>query len=402
MEDFDYIGTGGFIIECQCGNALGVTKEQSERLQRECPFFQSCFKHDMIERQKGVLQKPDWTLAVARHLVEVLVKGRTALPNLELYQQVMEAGDQALVDLRLCSFVNYMDPTLQRDHRFLDLVSNPETFCFTLKANVTSLQWLELLDKDIVLNRESTNYVVKLHNDQVLSEHQMNSKRMLDTQLSEYLVHAERPVQAMLMIRDVLAASQSRDLRAPPLAHGSCTEERFSIYFETTKTIPREHHQLIARLAGGEAYIRTCADASEFQTEGYTVRASVDVLKRAIEPLICPDETKQSNGIEQQPDDTSVHIDDTVAKAIPNSFIPCSLRIDHPTPDTLGRFVNACQLAKDFPGTLGLDVSINRFFCRKSLQDVYIILSYMADYSTPAKISGTFVLHELSSEDKLF
>jgi hypothetical protein len=76
--------------------------------------------------------------------------------------------------------------------------------------------------------------------------------------------------------------------------------ERFSVYFETTQAImPREHHELIDRLAGGEAYIRICADAS-VTGEGHTVLDSFDLLRRALRPLA---ETTNNNSDDEEQDD---------------------------------------------------------------------------------------------------
>jgi hypothetical protein len=118
---------------------------------------------------------------------------------------------------------------------------------------------------------------------------------------------------------------------------------------------------LIDRLAGGEADIRTCAEASAVQTEDYTVMASLDVLHRALLPL------------KDKPD------------------MECSLRMYHPTPDTLGRFVNACCQQRgvdkmDYQASLGLDASTNRCFCKKSVREVHLILEYIAGYATSARI----------------
>jgi hypothetical protein len=185
------------------------------------------------------------------------------------------------------------------------------------------------------------------------------------------LVHAERPVEAILEIQKCLA-DDNIERKNKLLTAISPATESFSIYFETKDPIPKEHHQLIDRLAGGEAYIRTCADAVEYQTEGYTVKASLDVLARAIRPV----------------DEESV--------------IHCSFRVDNPSPDTLGRFINACQQAKVYPNTLGMDAAINRYFCRKTMDDIKIVLKYMADYGTRSQVVGDFQLLELSSEDKPF
>eukprot|EP00536_Pseudo-nitzschia_multiseries_P000770 jgi/Psemu1/1726/gm1.1726_g len=386
-EDFDYIGTGGFLIECGDDNeVLGITKEQSELVKHNCPFFQKCLQHGsdnddddgddedsdkngddgsmrMKEATSRVIRKPDWSLAIVRHFIELLTKGKTTLPNLDLVDGILAAGDQSLVDIRMSSLINYLDPC-SKENDFMRLVDS-SYFRFRLQAVITSDQWLALLDRGILLYREETNFVVQLYKDQALDRDQSLSRRNLNNQRSEFLVHAERPIEAMYEIQACLSSSNGHTR-----SNQNGTTEAFSIYFETSESIPEEHHQLIDRLAGGEAYIRTCADAAEHQTEGYTVKASLDVLKRV-----------------RMSEDSVLH---------------CTIRVDNPTPDTLGRFINACQKAVDYPGTLGLDASINRYFCRKSMKDVMIILNYMSDYSTSSKICSDFHLYSFSSECESF
>jgi hypothetical protein len=90
-------------------------------------------------------------------------KGKTTLPNLKLFENLIQAGDQALVDLRLCSLVNYMDPTNKEGtQQFLALVE-PKQYRFQLRANITSAQWLTLLNMGILLYRKETNFVVQVH-----------------------------------------------------------------------------------------------------------------------------------------------------------------------------------------------------------------------------------------------
>jgi hypothetical protein len=324
----------------------------------------------MKEAQNRVIHKPDWSLAIDRHFLEAVTKGKTAVPTLELFEQLMAAGDQALVDFRLSSMVNYMEPC-SKETNFIQLV-NKRFYRFQFHANVTSDQWLQLLDRGILLHRRETNFVVQLHKDQALDKDQALYRRKLDSRRSEFLVHAERTLEAILEIQRCLADEKiERNNRQLSSAMNPAAES-FSIYFETKDPIPKDHHQLIDRLAGGETYIRTCADAGEYQTEGYTVKASLDVLARAIRPV----------------DEKSV--------------IHCSFRIDNPTPDTLGRFINACQQAKIHPNTLGMDTTNNRYFCRKTMDDIKIVLNYMSDYSTRSNVVGDFQLLELSSEDKPF
>jgi hypothetical protein len=390
MEDFDYIGTGGFLLACQEGEILGVTKEQADKICSSCPFFDKCLNGGMLESQSRTIHKPDWNLAIARHMVQLLSTSRTTLPTLKLYEDLVIQSDALVLDARLCSFVNYMDTTSTKDTRFLDLAQD-EYFCFSLIANVTSEQWLLLLDKGILLNRATTNYVVQLHYDSSertppdWTSEQILSRRNLDSRISTYQVHADRAIQALVAIQQVLVDTpttaipgiRTRSRIAHPNPSSVPHEEKYTIYFETESPLAEDHHELIDRLAGGQAYTRTCADAASFQTEGYTVQASPDVLRRTLEPL---------------------HV-------FPYEDINCSLRIDHPSPDTIGRLINASKqelVDIRYKGTIGLDVQLNRYFCRKPLSDIFVMLTYLVDFSTTARVQKPFTVYICTSEDEAF
>eukprot|EP00980_Cylindrotheca_fusiformis_P012845 scaffold3170_cov128-Cylindrotheca_fusiformis.AAC.5 len=378
-RDFDYIGTGGFLLECMDGEILGITKEQALIIRKESPFFDNCFRHGTVETSEGVLRKPDWPIGIARHIIEVLVKGKTTVPNLQLFQQLIDAGDQACMDLRLCSMVNYIDPLPSRESRakFLELVDD-EHFCFNFRGNVKSNEWLELLEEGVLLNRKDTNYVVQLCNDEApnsgsTTPRTLAARRKLDTKVSDFVVHAHRTLDAVLQIQSTICSTVKANCTWPPPDE----PDQFSIYFETSKPVPKDHMELIDRLGGGEAFVRTCGDASESKsTEGYTITGSFDLLLRALK-----------------------HI---VPIPLVDENVECSLRIDNPSPDTLGRFINACQKAQDYPSTLGMDAMMGRYFCRKTVYDIHSMLTYLADFSTKSNVEGNFTIFELSSEDKPF
>jgi hypothetical protein len=370
MNDFDYIQDGGFVIECKDGQVVGVSKEQSDVIMSECDFFASCFRHGCTtEAAFRILKKPDWSVAIARHIIEVLCKGKTTVSTLQLYEELILAGDYACLDLRLCSLVNYLEMTDKEGTQQFSALVDPSKYRFQFRAKVESSQWFQLLAQSVLLYRQETNFVVKVGKIQDLDKMEMKALQRLDSKTSDFLVHTDQTTLAVLQIARVLGeASGVADLVCP-------RSERFSIYFETTQAMPKEHHELIDRLAGGESYIRTCADAS-VTGEGYTVLGSFDLLRRALRPLA-----------ETQDYDAPRY---------------CSLRVDHPSPDTLGRLINAAQNAKDFPGTLGLDASTNRYFCKKTVRDIKCMLEYCANFSTSAEISGDFKLVEVSSEDDPF
>jgi len=389
MEDFDYIGTGGFILKCKDEEILGVTKEQADKLCTACMYFDACLHGGMNESTSRIITKVDWSLAIARHMIQLLVTTRTTLPSLKLYEEFMVQCDSLLLDARLCNFVNYMDTTISKETKFLELATNEDDtyFHFSLIGNVKCEQWLRLLDtEEILLNREHTNYVIQLRdpNREVeWTEDQIVSRRNLDSRISTYRVHAKRSLHALVSIQQHLL--QDCTTTSSARSRGGMTylrrEEQYTIYFETAHPLSQVYHDLIDRLAGGQAYTRTCADAASFQTEGYTVQASPDVLRRMLTPL--------------QSSDPSNNDDDIV----------CSLRVDHPSPDTIGRLINASlqdEIDDRYKGTIGLDVPLNRYFCRKPLQDTLAMLNYLVDFSTSARIKEPFTVYLLSSEDKVF
>ena len=388
MNDFDYIQDGGFVIECKDGQVVGVSKTQGDVILRDSEFFAGCFRHGTKEAVSRTLVKSDWSVAIARHIIEILCKGKTTVSTLQLYEEVMTAGEYACLDLRLCSLVNYLDVTDATGTKQFSTLVDPGKYRFQLRATVESSHWFHLLATNVLLYRHETNFVVKVGKTQVLDEKDIKARKRLDTKTSDFLVHTDQTIKAVLQIAKELGAS-SRALYFNPDAYHQCSPpERFSIYFETTESMPKEHHDLIDRLAGGESYIRTCADNS-IAGEGYTVLGSFDLLRRALRPLM--DENNKKTRDDSETDDVA---------AAESSY--CSLRVDHPSPDTLGRLINAAQTVKDFPNTLGLEASTNRYVCQKTVRDIDHMLEFLADFSTTADVSGDFSLVEVSSDDDPF
>jgi hypothetical protein len=100
----------------------------------------------------------------------------------------------------------------------------------------------------------------------------------------------------------------------------------------------------------GKPTFRTCAAASwnvSLTSEGYTVFGLFYILRHALRPLA---ETNNKDDEEDAPR-------------------YCSLRVNNPSPDTLGRFVNACQRCRDFPNTMGLAAPTHLYFCKKTVRD---------------------------------
>jgi hypothetical protein len=79
---------------------------------------------------------------------------------------------------------------------------------------------------------------------------------------------------------------------------------------------------------------------------------------------------------------------------------PASLIVKSPTPDTLGRLINACRASPDERSELGVDINNNTYFATKSSKEVKAMLNYLADYSSSAVVSGDFKLVEFKDNSK--
>jgi len=74
------------------------------------------------------------------------------------------------------------------------------------------------------------------------------------------------------------------------------------------------------------------------------------------------------------------------------------LSIDHASPDTIGRLVNASlqhEIDSRYRGTIGLNVTFNQYFCCKPNPCIVSMLSYLADFSNTANIVKPFSLRLL-------
>jgi hypothetical protein len=82
----------------------------------------------------------------------------------------------------------------------------------------------------------------------------------------------------------------------------------------------------------------------------------------------------------------------------------CSLRITAPTHDTMSRLIAACHHCTDNPDSLGADFGYNAMYAIKTVNDMKILLSHLADGSkaVSGRVTGSFKLVELSKPKGVF
>jgi len=363
---------------CQDEEILGVTREQAEYICKVCPFFDSCLNREMAESVSRIIHKPDWSLAIARHLIQLLVTSRTTLPSLHLYEEFSILLDFLVLDARLCNFVNYMDTTRVKHETVVEL-ANIAPSIFTVTGKVTSRLWSQLLAAGLFLSRkdDDSDYTIQLHDPsrRKREREQLSYRReTFDRDESEWEVHTKLSIHGALgMIQQVLESNmrpgESPSSRELPL-HGG----KFALRLVTEHDLlGKDHRHMINRLAGEDVITVGFAVMPPPKVIIHCVKASAGILRRKLAPL-CDMED-----------------------------IPCTLSVEDPSPDTVGRLINAClsdSIASNVKGTVGLGV--NGLFFYKPIPDTVQILRHLVDFSTTAQIDKTFTFRLSPDKGKTF
>jgi len=365
-------------LKCKDEQILGVSKEQTERICKTCQFFDSCLNGDMIESTSRIITKPDWSLAIARHIVQLLVTSRTTLPSLKDYEEFMTQVDFLVVDARLCSFVNYMDTTLNRETKFLELADR-KYYRFSLDGNVTSREWLQLLEREVLLNSTDRHYVVQIPKSDSEREAELSQEQViarheeLDGLENQFQVHARFSIYAMMMIQQCLQGEDTNPIDTSESISSLPQDGRLTLYLYTESPLSENHCAIITSLTGEHPLLAEQQEEEPRQWK-YMLQASANILLRMLEPL------KHDENVDS-----------------------CVLCVDSPSPDMLGRLVNAIlqdEIASRFRGSIGLDATLNRYFCNKPIDEILLILKHLADFSNPATINGSFTVYLQMTEQE--
>ena len=457
-------GRTDFIIECNNQEMVFVTSAQGRAVLSRCHYFRDCFLSRWDETEDRILKKPDWTLGIARRLVELLTTGSTWIENdASCFAELVQAAEHVSVELRLGSLINYYDILSKEDTTKFFNMLDLEKYQFKFQATVKSWQWLELMRRGILLLLKSKVIVVKAapkiaHKAETRPAPSKERLNKCDSIRSEFCVYADGKMNVLLTMLDILNPATTPEEKKR--RHTEQEEIRI-VYLSKIHTVRQEDLEMLWRVTSASYTIATSEDRKYMEShwrvedllkQSMTTPNAHENDNRSIVPerllksgsigdetSACSKSTPMTGTVgskiltmgygggkppipktivTDKSDETSKASSDSLhCRTIScNSFLvlkhlfdsineededfPASLIVKSPTPDTLGRLINACRACPDERNELGVDIQKNTYFATKSSKEVKAMLSYLADYSSSAVVAGDFKLVEFKDNSK--
>jgi hypothetical protein len=467
-------GRTDFIIECNNQEMVFVTSAQGKAVLSRCHYFRDHFLSGWDETEDRILKKPDWTLGIARRLVELLTTGSTWIENdASCFAELVEAAEHVSVELRLGSLINYYDVLGKEDTTKFFNMLNLEKYQFKFQATVKSWQWLELMRRGILLLLKSKVIMVKAapkiaHKAQTRPAPTKERLNKCDSIRSEFCVYADGKMNVLLTMLDILNPATTPEEKKK---RHTDEEEIRIVYLSKIYSMRQEDLDMLWRVTSA-SYTTATSEDRKYMESHWRVE---DFLKQSLTPpkvhendnrpivhertgsigdetSACSKSTamagtigskmlttghvggkalipKSSEAAKSKPpipkmivtvksDETSKASSDLLhCRTVScNSFLvlkhlfdsinegdedfPASLIVKSPTPDTLGRLINACRACPDKRSELGVDIQKNTYFATKSSKEVKVMLNYLADYSSSAVVAGDWKLVEFKDNLK--
>jgi hypothetical protein len=461
-------GRTDFIIECNNQEMVFVTSAQGRAVLSRCHYFRDCFLSGWDETEDRILKIPDWSLGIARRLVELLTTGSTWIENdASCFSELVQAAEHVSVELRLGSLINYYDILGKEDTTKFFNMLDLEKYQFKFQATVKSWQWLELMRRGILLLLKAKVIMVKAapkiaHKAETRPAPTKERLTKCDGIRSEFCVYADGKMNVLLTMLDILNPATTSEEKKK--RHTDPEEIRI-VYLSKIYSLRQEDLDMLWRVTSSSYTIAPSEDrkymeshwrvdeflkqrtAAHQENDNHSIVHELPVKNESIgERLVCskPKPTAVAGTIGSKPLTTGkgrgrppipktiapVKSDDieTSKKATStsdelhcrtiscNSFLvlkhlfdaineededfPASLIVKAPTPDTLGRLINACRACPDERNELGIDIKRNTYFATKSSKEVKAMLNYLADYSSSAVVKGDFKLVEFKDHSK--
>jgi hypothetical protein len=405
----------GFLFRCM-DESLEVTAEQANTMKSKCEYFQNVFAHDTTETKDFVLHKPDWTLGTAKALVEVMTLGKVSLRDYPAYTRLLEAADQVLLleDIRLLLPPVVKHPTGNDDQtqdaaiafmlRFMesDFGNFQNSFVLHTSKNIAASTWVSLLHDNIWLGPFEDGMAVKLcqedgqqhgqqedvrkrpacsllsqlgrisHDVSGFSIESLQVKSEAESMGEALRVKTREESMGVALALQHICTALRRDI--PP----STAYDNRKIHFlrqEFSLRIPvsflgltKETIELITKETGAKGYMHNKSNLGYYPS-CHNVGGSP-----------CP----TFFGSFQKLNDTLRLFPESEIAKDDKGNTRCALRVCAPSGENLLRLIAATRHCKESPGTLGVDVEANAYFVVKTVQDMKIMLSYLAGNQTPA------------------
>lgn len=436
-----------FLIQCQGGEIVFVNGIQGSLVLQRSRYFRESLEESSKEGNGTIVNKPNWSTALARRMVEVLSTGSTWIPNdAAVFSELDTTCSNLGIDLRLASLINNHDTLTKSSTRLLFSLLDIEKYQFKLRATVKSSQWIQLLKSNILLMSRSRVLQAKLAKCKAdLAKNAIPSHERLkrcDLLCADFCVYGDGNMQSLFTIMALLTPTMNTKQRR---ARALQREELKVILQIRTDALSPDLLTHIWRMTDSTFVVSSDADmkflnsfqvpTSKLEKDAQSkTNQSKESASTASTRSTTTSHSPPASGVpthisvhkasattkkETDAAETSPNGEDHSSDSLSNTGVQCRtltatsflvlkqlmdyMNIDEPdlaacvvvqapTPDTLGRLVNATRQTSN--PRLDFDLEQNVFFACKTSKEAKVMLEYMADYSKTAVIQGDFQLFQ--------
>jgi hypothetical protein len=406
-EDEFFNGPNEFVVECKGGEMVFVTAVQGRAVKTSCHFFRDRLIADSVQGDGRIVRMSEWSVATVRRLIEILTTGSTWIENdASCFSELLNTAKEAGIDLRLGSLINYHDILDKEGTQKFFNMFNLEKYQFKLRATVKSSQWMHLMKKGVLLLLKSKVLMVKIASKNANRSQKRGSpsnERLAkcDSICSEFCVYANGNVNALLAIMDVLSPAHTPKEKVVR----NTQEEEFKLVFKTSAGyLPQEDLDMLWRITTSSYTMSTVeeqgylyskpekSDASSSSNGASESAAPTNSTALALVGQALPSKQKEYQCRSMTGTSFLVlkHLFDSVNTD--DGDLSASLVVKAPTPDTLGRLINATRQCQEHD--LGFNLEQNVYFAATTSREMKHVLAYLADYSSSAIVAGDFKMSE--------
>lgn len=431
-----------FVIQCKDDETVFVTAWQGKKALGRCAHLRELVVASSDNGNGQIVHQPSWSVSNVRRVIEVLTMGSTWIENdVAAFEEFQKIAKELWIDIRLTSLINYQDMLTNSTTDMFFKMMHFENYQFKISATVRSSQWLQLLKMGILLMSKSKVLSLKMAKFESSKTKKTGAagpsqERLAkcDNIFSDFCVYAHSNMQAVFSIMNLLAVPVAGGKnKGQRQRHG---EEIKVIFRIRTGSLSHDELALLWRMTDSSFTLSTPEEQAYL--DSFQLK---DTMETEPSKALVPGKSKGVDSSQQpsqtQGSDCSVTGASTVVSSlgVPNQIkvqtcsqdigppaqssqdyhcrtlsgrsflalkqlfdsinasephLAACLLVRAPTPDTLGRLINATRETSIF--RLDFDLSESVYFACKTSSEIKKMLAYLSDYSNSAVIKGDFQL----------
>jgi hypothetical protein len=392
-----------FTIVCHDGEEVYVAADTAELLSERCEFFANVFRHEMVESKSRRLTKPDWTVATAKGFVELVTQEKVQSDNALDFLNLIDACEQMLCPVEIIP-----SGAVKTDSQVMDKESVIKLYEVTTSNHFEwELQTKQRLSSD-------TFYRFLEHNIAVSTEEDFHLRIIKKKPARESELFAMPNRIGLISFASPLYKESCWRICCDRLDFHSC-------FYEVYKSLCRENPADEVHRISHKEQMSLRAPTSDpgfvhshlvdqvcnkTGVQGYNHQASsLGFYLDGSNHGSCPTFT---GSFKQLKDTLNLLNEEAIStyqdRSSSKKYKRCSLRVTAPTHDTVSRLIAACHHCTDNPDSLGADFRGNAMYAIKTVRDMKILLTHLADGSkaVSSRDTGSFKLVELTYPKGVF